>query len=392
MKKHIKKHISLLLAALLIISTAAMSLIAFADDNVEINAENFPDQNFRDAISLMYDVDSNGVLSKQERNIESMIVSGIVEMLAIENDVDENDLPINNLKGIEYFNSLKTLRCSSIGHIESLDISALTKLETLAANDLELQSIVLPGGSNLKDISLCSNEFTILDFSANSSLVRIHCYNNDNLESLNVSGLANLEDLRCDCCSISTLDLSTNTKLNYINCSYNKLIKLDLSNNKSLTDISEYNIGNQESSAFVKVMNGLLVVPLDLEESNVLKTSLDYGDTVAFSNGYFYTEGADILNDGIDYSYNTGISDSAFLTVHLDVIENQHYYSLCSFDFGKNKAVILCPICKDNYSLSFLDAINSRYGSKKYDSHLDVVNDGIINAKDYAKIVQEFNS
>ena len=395
MKNKFKKHISLLLAALLIICAASVCLFAFANDNVEINELNFPDENFRAAVSLMYDVNGDGILTSEERNTETMIVSGMLEMLAFELEVDEDSLRINDLTGIEYFDSLKSLRCSSIGTIEELDISKLKSLETFSCNDLGLKTLDVSSNSNLNELNACSNEFEALDLSANSNLKRVHCYSNDKLTELNLSGLTELEDLRCDNCALSQLDLSTNIKLNYLNCSYNHLIKLDLSNNTELVsdgrDITEYNLGYQQSEAYVTAYNGLVIVPMNLEDNRVAASSLDLEDNVAFSDGYFFTDDFTNMKNGIDYSYNTGISDSAFLTVHLDIIEKEHMYELVNFDISNNNAKIGCLICKDEYDLSFEDAINSKAGDNNYSEFLDVVDDGIINAKDFAKLVKEFN-
>ena len=137
MKRFIKEHLSLLLASLLLIATISLGILAFAEDEVELSAENFPDNNFRNAVALMYDTNGDGYLSRSERSTESMIVSGIIEMYAFENDLDEDSLTVNDLTGIEYFYNLKSLRCSSIGTIESLDISELDKLESLACNRSE---------------------------------------------------------------------------------------------------------------------------------------------------------------------------------------------------------------------------------------------------------------
>jgi hypothetical protein len=395
MKKFIKKQLSLLLAMLLLVSSLLLGIFVFAEDEIEINPENFPDTNFRNAVALMYDENGDGYLSKSERNTESMIVSGIIETYAFENNLDEDELPVNSLKGIEFFDNLKSLRCSSIGSIETLDVSSLDKLETLACNDLGLTSIDLSENKALSTLNICSNSITELDVSDNTNLKKLHCYSNDNLEALNINGLSNLEELRCDNCKLSFLDLSTNTKLSYLNCSYNRLTKLDLSNNTGLissgNDITEYNIGHQSASAFIEAENSLIIVPLDLEQNRIVSTNLDINETVAYSNGYFYTEDSDNLINGIDYKYNTGISDSALLSVHLNLTEKQHYYSLCSFDFNKNCGEIKCPICKDSYLTSFENAINARQGSKKYEEHLDVNKDGIINAKDYSLILRQFN-
>ncbi len=394
MKIKNKKRLSLLLVGILIISLLSVCIFAFADDNVEINAENFPDFNFRNVISFMYDTDGDGYLSKPERSIESMILSGVVEMYAFENDLDEDSIKINNLKGIEFFDNLKSLRCSSVGRMDILDVSELDKLESLACNDLGLKSINLSSSNALINLSICSNDIESLDLSGNTNLKKLHCYSNDFLKSLNVNGLTQLEELRCDVCSIESLDLSANTNLNYLNCSYNRLTKLDLSNNTGLVtggnDLTEYNIGHQSTSAYVKVSDGLIVVPLELENERVVSTNLDYNETVAYADGEFYTDNSDNLSNGISYSYNTGISDSAYLTVHVDVIEKEHYYSLSSFDINKNSAKIECPICKDSYSVKFADSINKREGNKKFVKYLDVVDDGIINAKDYAALVNEY--
>ena len=394
MKKLNKKHISLLLAALMIISAVSLTLFAFANDKVEINEENFPDKNFRDAIAYMYDTDKDGYLSRNERNTESMIVSGVIEMYAFENGLDEDDLPVNNLKGIEYFDSIKTLRCSSIGRIEHLDLSGLDELETLACNDLGLKSISLSNDRALKVINACSNEFEALDFTENINLERIHCYENESLKSINISGLTKLEDFRCDNCDLDTLDLSTNNNLSYLNCSYNRLTSLDLSANTKLVsdgrDITEYNIGYQKGNAQATAKDSMIIVPFELDASRVARTSLDVNDTVAYSDGFFFTDEFDNMQNGLTYYYNTGISDSALMSVTLDVTEKEHVYTVSGFDFDKNLANIKCLICKDEYQTSFTDAINSREGDDNYSKSLDVVEDGIINAKDFSAILKEY--
>ena len=396
MKKFIKKHISLLLAALLVISAASLTLFAIANDNVELNAENFPDANFRDAIALMYDTNSDGVLSKAERNINSLIVSGIIEMLAFERDVDEEELPVNNLKGVEFFTELKSLRCSSVGTIESLDLSGLDSLETLACSDLGLKSINLSNDEALKVINVCSNEFTSLDFSDNINLERIHCYENESLTSINLWGLDKLEDLRCDNCALEMLNLTTNTNLSYLNCSYNKLKNLNLTSNTKLVsdgrDITEYNIGFQNGgSAQATAMDETIIVPFELDASRVARTNIDENDTVAYSEGFFFTDDFDKLSGGLTYYYNTGISDSALMSVSVNVSEKEHIYALKSFNAVSNKATTKCVICKDEQEISFADSINAREGDGNYSALLDVTGDGIINAKDFAKLIKEYS-
>ncbi len=59
-----------------------------------------------------------------------------------------------------------------------------------------------------------------------------------------------------------------------------------------------------------------------------------------------------------------------------------HSYEIKSFD-GEN-VTIGCKNCDNEYSLSFMD-----YYSKS-NAYLDVVEDGIVNAKDYAKLLKEY--
>lgn len=61
-----------------------------------------------------------------------------------------------------------------------------------------------------------------------------------------------------------------------------------------------------------------------------------------------------------------------------------HSYETRSFD-GEN-VTIGCKNCENEYSISFMDYYN------KSNAYLDVVEDGIVNAKDYAKFLKEYKS
>lgn len=83
--------------------------------SVEINATNFPDENFHNFVST-YDTDGDGTLSATE--IEN--VTGIFC----------NSQGISNLKGIEYFTALTELDCSC-NQLTSLDVGNNTSLQEL---------------------------------------------------------------------------------------------------------------------------------------------------------------------------------------------------------------------------------------------------------------------
>ncbi|MBR6495137.1 MAG: hypothetical protein IKT22_07775, partial [Prevotella sp.] len=83
---------------------------------IAIIAPNFPDEKFRAFVSSNYDTDENGYLSSEEAAAVKTI-----------NVYNKN---IANLKGIEHFTALETLRCYS-NQLKSLNVSKNTKLKDL---------------------------------------------------------------------------------------------------------------------------------------------------------------------------------------------------------------------------------------------------------------------
>ena len=60
MSKRFKNRFSVFLAAVIALSCFAGILSVNAEDGVAINAQNFPDDNFRAVVLDNYDTDSNG--------------------------------------------------------------------------------------------------------------------------------------------------------------------------------------------------------------------------------------------------------------------------------------------------------------------------------------------
>jgi len=113
---------SMLTAALVIasISTGVSAGKYVVDDaslkDVKINDSAFPDKTFRDYISSTFDTNKDGTLSVSEYSyIREMDVSG---------------KGISNLKGIEYFQDLFTLKCNN-NSLKSLDLSKNYNLQYL---------------------------------------------------------------------------------------------------------------------------------------------------------------------------------------------------------------------------------------------------------------------
>lgn len=154
-------------------------------EGVEINEENFPDENFRVWL-LRQDYGGDGVLTKEEGAKVSFI------------RITKGN--IRSLKGIEYFKKLKNLICID-NQLDSLDVSQNTQLEIL----------VCP-----------NNNLSTLDVSHNTKLKELRCQDNL-LTSINVTGCSVLSSLWCHDNQLTTLDVSTNAVLTELKFSQNKI-------------------------------------------------------------------------------------------------------------------------------------------------------------------------
>ena len=184
-------------------------------ENIEINATNFPDENFRKFL-LEQDYGKDGVLTDSE--IKSVTA------------IDCNRRGIKSLKGIEFFTSLTYLSCGG-NNLTALDMSKNTSLTDL----------------------FCSlNQLTLLDVSKNTALKWLWCDQNQ-LTAMDLSKNTSLTSLWCSENQLTTLDISKNTRLEELYCDDNQLTSLDVSKNMALTSLLCYR--NQIKG---KAMDGLI--------------------------------------------------------------------------------------------------------------------------------------
>lgn len=170
---------------------AAFTVGAAASDEVAINAQHFPDDNFRAYVETL-DADQNGVLSFSERG--SLTRAVLVGKM------------ITDLKGIEYFPNLEQLFCQQ-NKLRSIDVSANTKLRSL-------------------NVSLNSN-LGAIDVSANTALTWFAC-TNTGISTLNVTSNTALTYLACGNNALTSLDLSKNVLLEELSIESNPIAKIDL--------------------------------------------------------------------------------------------------------------------------------------------------------------------
>lgn len=351
--RHYKKLLSLSkFTKKLVTITLAFSLIipivntTFAYDNLEI----------RDKISLNEAKSSNssyeenkvlekenntpgeeGILFKDafdDENFKSYIKMQIMQNTNINEDkykitsetfknVDTLNLDnkgIKSLKGIEYFESLRTLDCSK-NALESLDLSKNEKLSNLVCNDNNLKSLdlyknnslnyilcfsnsisklVLPEQVDLGELNCSNNNLSKLELPKNSNIVKLDCTYN-NLTSL-VLPESNIEKLYCGNNKLTNLDVSRDVSLKKLYCSFNKLDNLNLSKNINLseaelgTQSAEYNLIRHNSQYSINVGKNI--------DGNNFKSSVEvlrpiYGQYT--SDGYIDL-GYVIIFDDDDYA------------------------------------------------------------------------------------------
>jgi Leucine-rich repeat (LRR) protein len=186
---------------------------------VEINETNFPGVNFRKYVSK-YDKDNSGSLSANEINAVTVI--------------DCSNKSIRNMKGIEFFTSLKKLNCNFNPFDYSLDLSMNTNLTYLSCKGCSLKKLDVSNNLSLTYLDCNYNKLTTLDVSGNKSLKTLYCCNSS-MESLNVCNNPELIELYCDESALTSLDVRSCPKLSKLFCSNNSLTDLDMSNNSQLT-------------------------------------------------------------------------------------------------------------------------------------------------------------
>ena len=214
---------------LLLVMALACSVAASAYTyRVMINAENFPDANFRAYLQSM-PWGANGYVD-DPFTITVMDCSG---------------RDISSLVGIEFFNMLKELDCSNNNLTELPDNENGTFGQTMG----ELQSLRCDGNA-FKTLNLPDLRATVVNVSScleleslvlpGSKVSELYCYNNPKLKNLSLpcEGMAGaLTRLNCSEGSLTWLDLSAFGKLEYLDCSDNDLTLLTVSDASPLSEL-----------------------------------------------------------------------------------------------------------------------------------------------------------
>ena len=161
-------------------------------NGIPVDAEHFPDPNFRGYVSANFDTNHSGWLTEEE-------IAEAETIYCAASDIE-------TLQGIEYFPELLVLACDD-NLLTELDLSANTKLTELDCSYNELTQLSLTGLTALTKLSCEGNPLTELNLSA-QKLTHLYCHGTS-LSALDLSGQTELRILSCYGTDIETLDLSS---------------------------------------------------------------------------------------------------------------------------------------------------------------------------------------
>ena len=187
-----------------------------------LNAENFPDANFRAALATILGISEGDEITEEKITATTSLSVGFKR--------------ISDLTGIEHFTALTDLECYN-NQLTSLDMSKNTALKYLFCSDNQLTALDVSKNTALQTLYCYGNQLTSLDMSKNTALTYLSCYNNQ-LTLLDVSKNTALTYLYCYNNPLTTLDVSQNTALTYLYCHNNQLTALDVSQNTALRSLA----------------------------------------------------------------------------------------------------------------------------------------------------------
>ena len=204
----------------LVLSSDGADFILDHLHTIEINEENFPDENFRWYVSHN-DGGSDRLLTDYE-------ISCITELYLQGEE-------ISDLTGIEIFTDLRELYCGN-NKLTKLDVSKNRKLTSLSCYDNQLTELDVSKNTKLTNLVCSGNRLTKLDVSKCKALKELDCSHNM-ITKLNVSSNKKLERFSCGNNQLTGINVSKNPALLYFSVSYAQLTNIDVSRNAALISL-----------------------------------------------------------------------------------------------------------------------------------------------------------
>lgn len=268
---------------LLFLLCVFLACFGSAKADIWINSVYFPDSGFRTWVQKHFDKPNGAKLTDEE-------LASVKEIISWKDGFHV----VENLKGIEYFSELETLRlfnnrynfqsyvvsvdltknkklkkftftadeyfrdynsAPEITHqgshsaripisgrekayLESVNLKNLPNLETVVIDEHRLSSLDLRGCPNLKCVEVTNGgNLTSIQLDTCKKLETFNCCENFSIGSLDLLLMPNLKSLKCDYNKIESLDLSASQNLETLSCVSNSLTRLNISNCRKLKSL-----------------------------------------------------------------------------------------------------------------------------------------------------------
>ena len=345
---------------------ALLAIVMQVQAQVVLNAENFPDANFRAALASELGINEGDEIT--------------AEKIASKTYLNFSDKSIADLTGIEYFTALKYLYCHN-NQLTALDVSNNTALTQLLCNNNQLTALDVSNNTALTTLHCYNNQLTALDVSNNTALTELACYSNQ-LTALDVSNNTALTSLYCQQNQLTTLDVSNNTALTRLYCYNNQLTALDVSNNTALTTLYCYynqltalDISKNMALITLRCYNNQLTA-LDVSNNTALTTlhcynnqltTLDVSNNTALTTLYCYYNQLTVL----DVSNNTALTTLSCHSNQLADLDISKNTALTMLSCGNNQLTTLDV--SNNTALTTLYCHNNRIQGEKMDAFIQML-------------------
>jgi len=231
----------------------------------------FPDYSFRQYVLSLLNTNDNG-----SRTSTSAVTNTDLAYLSSQTELIISNLGIEDLTGIEYFNSIEELDCSrnkikvlpsslpsslkeidcscnnlttlcvsssiletlncSINCLTSLYITNCTSLLNIDCSDNFLPGITISGTSSIRVLNAAWNMLTSFDFSQFPNIEDLNLTGNC-IGSFSITGNTSLKNLTCLANGMTVLAVQNHPAIRTIQCGHNLLQTLTITNNDHLESI-----------------------------------------------------------------------------------------------------------------------------------------------------------
>lgn len=358
-----------------------------AQTDVKIDAQNFPDEAFRNYVIQKFDSNKDDLLSAAE------IAAAKTVNLA------DND-SVESVRGIELLPALTEINVSGTA-ISGIDVTKNPELKKLNASmcytfdedynmDYLLTSIDVTKNPKLEYLDITYSKINKLDVSKNPNLEELHAFVT-NLSEVDVTQNPKLRRLDLNTTGIREIDVTKNPKLFALNLEYTEVSSLDVTKNPELYEvyltgdkgIKELNTAKNPDLTHLRV-SGTGIHSLDLSKNHSLAAFYncrqEYENPITLDTVVY--EAAPI--EELDFSHTTNMFEiflegSPIKSIDVSNQPNLRHLQIQSTPITKvdvSKNPKLGSLCVSNTKIKHLDI-----SKNKKLATLDISNTDIDNMK-----------